>query len=462
MQDNDAGRIDGAFEVLQRALTPFVEEAMQAAFGKVWRQQARDGLHDPYLQQKAWDAQALLLIMSNNWHAAFHNRLGEAGRNLVNELLAFRRRPTPEDLPPADAYRALDTAARLLRAVGDEAQARALAREALAVMQRQWEEAPAPEATPAPPAEAPQDADRDEAEPENAEVADAPAEAAGAPSPSEPPVEAAEQPPAEDRSAGVRGWLGRLFAKPDAGQLSNLELRTRLLDDVERALKPHRALRPLPFTRLTVHVLAADSHRHLLYESAIDRLDPPFEQAVRDRLREAGFELRPELSITARLYKKAPQRMEETFEASGPVYVELKEKTARVTATITVVKGKAERERYRISSGDAVNIGRLRDVAEESYGHVVRRNHIAFLDHGAPEVSGEEGDLNMTVSRRHARIAFDARSGAFLLYNEEGSTSVSRDGYPRPVRLGRQPVPLQDGDLIYLGRACLRFETRRR
>ncbi len=290
---------------------------------------------------------------------------------------------------------------------------------------------------------------------------DLPVPAAEAPPGTEPPPDEAQteaEPP--DASSSVRRWLGRLFPRSEEKDLSNLEVRMRLLDAVEQAVKPHRAIRPLPFNQITVHVLAPADRDQRLYESAIDHLEPSFEQAARDRLREAGFDLRPELSITTRIYKKAPKRWASAFETSDPVYVELKEKTARATATLTVVKGRAEQERYRIGSDAAVSIGRLREVVDERYGHVVRRNHVAFLDHTA--LDDEDGEVNKTVSRRHARIAFDARSSAFLLHNEAGSTTVSREGYPRPVRVGGQAVKLQDGDLIYLGSACLRFETRRR
>ena len=263
--------------------------------------------------------------------------------------------------------------------------------------------------------------------------------------------------------SGIRDWFGRLFHKTDEGDLEPLVLRTRLLDTVEHALKRFRSTRPLPFNRITVHILAPTSNDRLTYESALNDLDPPFEMAARNRLYDAGFDLPDDLGIKQKIHAKAPKQFEAAFEEAGAIYVELKQRAARTSATITVVRGKAERATYALRSADApFNIGRLREVVEDSYGHVIRHNDIAFLDHNASKVKGENQDVNETVSRRHARIEFDTRSAAFLLVNEQGTTSVSRAGYPQPVRVTHQAVPLQDEDLIYLGRACLKFETKRR
>ena len=279
--------------------------------------------------------------------------------------------------------------------------------------------------------------------------------------------EQATETPDEDHgpgvTAGIRDFFGRLFQKTDEGDLEPLVLRTRLLDTVEHALKRFRSTRPLPFNRITVHVLASTSNDRLTYESAFNDLDPPFDLAVRNRLHDAGFDLPGDLGIKTKIHAKAPKQLEAAFEEAGSIYVELKQHAARTSATITVVRGKAERATYSIRSADApFNVGRLREVVEDHYGHIVRRNDIAFLDHNAPKVKGENQEINETVSRRHARIEFNARSGAFMLVNEQGATSVSRAGYPQPVRVAHQAVPLQDGDLIYLGRACLKFEAKRR
>ncbi|MDZ7317501.1 MAG: Swt1 family HEPN domain-containing protein, partial [candidate division KSB1 bacterium] len=69
-------------------------------------------------QKPEWDAAAILITMWNHWNDVFRKTLGHAERALVSELREFRnrwahQRPFSTD----DAYRALDSAARLLTAV---------------------------------------------------------------------------------------------------------------------------------------------------------------------------------------------------------------------------------------------------------------------------------------------------------------------------------------------------------
>ena len=360
MQPDNTSRIIGAFETLKKALTPYVQDAMEATYGAEWRQQAQEGLRDPYLPQKTWDAHALLLIMSNNWHAVFNNRLGERGRNLVGELRALRNQDAPPDLNPSDVFRTLDTVARLLRAVGDEAGAQTVQQEALALMQLQFQQPP-----PAPPAASAETPDAEPpdapapAETSVASTAEKPAENNEDAPPQKEEAEATqeidaveetdaseetdaaqeaktpdEEPP-ESIAAGVRSWFGRLFHKADEHDLEPLVLRTRLLDTIEQTLKRFRSTRPLPFNRTTVHVLAPSSNDRLTYESAINDLDPPFDQAVRHRLYDAGFDLPTDLTIKTKIHAKAPKQLEAAFEEAGPVYVALKQHAARASATIT-------------------------------------------------------------------------------------------------------------------------------
>jgi hypothetical protein len=117
---------------------------------------------------------------------------------------------------------------------------------------------------------------------------------------------------------------------------------------------------------------------------------------------------------------------------------------------LAVLKGKAVREAYSCDA-DRLYLGRLEEVLDGA-GRVRRRNDVAFL---------EEGDLNQTVSREHARIAWEPESRAFWL-RDEGSSSgtvIFRAGRSIEVsRHDRRGVRLETGDEVYLGRAALRVE----
>ena len=65
-----------------------------------------------------WDTQAILAIIWDHWNDVFRNTLGQAERSLVNELREVRNKwAHQEPFSTDDAYRALDSLVRLLKAV---------------------------------------------------------------------------------------------------------------------------------------------------------------------------------------------------------------------------------------------------------------------------------------------------------------------------------------------------------
>jgi hypothetical protein len=136
--------------------------------------------------------------------------------------------------------------------------------------------------------------------------------------------------------------------------------------------------------------------------------------------------------------------------AEQPSRAERPSRAGRPALHLTVLKGKAVRETYDLGS-ERIYLGRLEEVLDPS-GRVMRRNDVAFLD---------DGDLEQTVSREHARIAWDAEGRSFWL-RDEGSASgtlIFRAGRALEVsRHDRRGVRLESGDEIYLGRAALKVE----
>src|SRR5579883_1883017 len=121
-------RVGRALELLKAGLRPYVEREYQAHYGETWRAQAAQTLR----QDRDWktadgedrlDVQALLSLMQFQWNEVFRDTLGAAERSLVNELRDVRNRwAHQQPFSGDDAYRALDSAARLLTAISaDEA-----------------------------------------------------------------------------------------------------------------------------------------------------------------------------------------------------------------------------------------------------------------------------------------------------------------------------------------------------
>src|SRR5437773_7765131 len=117
-------RVGKGVEILNRGLRPFVERELKSSYAQEWFEQVKQTLGATQLQLAGtddspnWDVAALLVTMWGQWNSVFRKTLGHAERTLVSELREVRnrwahQRPFSTD----DAYRALDSAGRLLSAV---------------------------------------------------------------------------------------------------------------------------------------------------------------------------------------------------------------------------------------------------------------------------------------------------------------------------------------------------------
>jgi predicted AAA+ superfamily ATPase len=124
MAQSNHERIGKALELLNRGLRPFVERELRAVHGEGWLEAAGQGLRDDRPRTRrtnditSWDTQALLTILWDHWNNVFRNTLGQAERTLVSELREVRNKwAHQEPFNTDDAYRALDSLVRLLKAV---------------------------------------------------------------------------------------------------------------------------------------------------------------------------------------------------------------------------------------------------------------------------------------------------------------------------------------------------------
>jgi len=121
MATTNYDRVSKTMELLRQGLHPFVERELLAPHGKYWvttvTERWPNDLHwdgdEPRL-----DAAPLLRIMWEQWNDVFRKTLGHAERSLVSELRDHRNRWShQEPFSTDDAYRVLDSAARLLTAI---------------------------------------------------------------------------------------------------------------------------------------------------------------------------------------------------------------------------------------------------------------------------------------------------------------------------------------------------------
>lgn len=115
-------RVAKALELLRAGLAPFVEREFRNTYGEQAASEAARFLGADRLNAgkplAEWDVAALLKVMWDAWNDVFRRTLGFAERSLVSELREWRNKwAHQEPFSTDDAYRALDSVARLLTAV---------------------------------------------------------------------------------------------------------------------------------------------------------------------------------------------------------------------------------------------------------------------------------------------------------------------------------------------------------
>jgi len=116
-------RVGKSLELLRNGLAPFVEREAAAHYGKYWLTKVTE--HWPHdfswpedQEQPHLDVAAILRVLWEQWNEVFRKTLGHAERSLVSELREVRNKWAHQEVFSSDdAYRALDSAARLLTAV---------------------------------------------------------------------------------------------------------------------------------------------------------------------------------------------------------------------------------------------------------------------------------------------------------------------------------------------------------
>ncbi len=126
-------RVGKALELLKGGLGPFVEREVKAHFGESWDAEMRETLSDTRLGgakgEPLQDVAAMLELMWEAWNDVFRKILGppsgaSSASSATSATAGRTRRPFSGD----DAYRALDSIARLLTAISAPAGRRGRAR----------------------------------------------------------------------------------------------------------------------------------------------------------------------------------------------------------------------------------------------------------------------------------------------------------------------------------------------
>src|ERR1041385_1371495 len=122
MATTNTERVGKAMELLKSGLAPFVDRELKSVYQGRAAAEAARLLGEDHVNARRpvieWDPAALLKAMWDGWNDVFRRTLGQSERTRVSELRDVRNRwAHMETFSGDDAYRALDSAARLLTAV---------------------------------------------------------------------------------------------------------------------------------------------------------------------------------------------------------------------------------------------------------------------------------------------------------------------------------------------------------
>ena len=165
-------------------------------------------------------------------------------------------------------------------------------------------------------------------------------------------------------------------------------------------------------------------------------------------------DLQIEIETTPQLPGPKEQWLRVATESRGkqPEAVQQPRKVGR----LVVLKGTANESEILLKKA-RTNLGRTVDVFRSDGPS--RRNDLAFT---------EDDAISRSVSREHAHIIFNKRTGEYHIYNDrwvppgskgEGGCGVwiIRDGMSQEVHRNARGTQLQPGDEIHLGRAAVKF-----
>lgn len=238
-----------------------------------------------------------------------------------------------------------------------------------------------------------------------------------------------------------------------------LDLRYELVEAVEAALRPHRRRGIIiPYNLAILHIYAETPQEQQKYVSAIADVQPSLHDAILEKLTGGRYALPDDFQVDFLIYPEKPVQLSDAFQENA-VYVELAKRTAAtLTAKMTLIKGAMLTQTITLQTTGTYNVGRL-PLVQDGRGQMMRENHIHFIDPNQLDPADPNRRINDTVSRMHGRIQYDNKRSKFVYFNEQGSTSFYRTGFTSSKKLiTGQSVPLEPGDTLYLGSACLRFD----
>ena len=195
----------------------------------------------------------------------------------------------------------------------------------------------------------------------------------------------------------------------------------------------------------------SDAEKHLYEAAVFANIPGKFKlEEVQKIADDYAITLLPSFKFEVAFTDKFPPQADTVKDINAAVFISTKRSglnNKTRCAFIKVLNGEAEKETYLIdSAGGRINIGR--EARVQAAGNYMRKNTIAF----------KPNETNRSVSRQHAHIEWEADSGSFLIFADEGGippNNKMKVRTPEGVLIKMQAIEvghrLQEGDQIILG-----------
>jgi hypothetical protein len=234
-------------------------------------------------------------------------------------------------------------------------------------------------------------------------------------------------------------------------------IRSALLQFIKEQLQKNEGGEGGIIKTIQLYITCSDAERHV-YESAVyEGISERFKNEEVQRIADDFAIALPSDWKLDIQYAEAPLNAIKASNIDVAMVVitnrtQVKQKTA--VAYIKVLNGDTPQPVYIIRSDSGkINIGREEKV--QAADGFFRKNYIAFK-------TDSSNASNKSISRQHAHIEWDAETGSFYLYADEGGIPPhnkmkvrSEGGEPWKLQTTEIGYRLQEGDQVILGESAV-------
>ncbi len=234
------------------------------------------------------------------------------------------------------------------------------------------------------------------------------------------------------------------------------EIRIAVLDEVKKKIQRAGGQALFPYNVVRIQIRAAADEGAIFERDFFRRF---FDEEVRKGLSKEICRFPEDLRVEIRAGSEEQEWLRVEMLAIEIAPASADAPPERKAARLVVAAGMANKGEVPLQK-TRTNIGRLTDVYKSE--GLSRRNDLSFA---------EDNPINRTVSREHAHILHDKKTGEYRLFNDRwykrGNKAenncglwIVRDGMGQEVHRDTRGTRLLPGDEIHLGKAVVKFQVK--